>query len=93
MDTLHYAPLLDCTIQTSHHENYKGWKILVEISGRSCMEEGDPLRCRYLPRIVATEQLSIGFREVEVPSEQDYPTPEGCIRGGILAARRFVDGR
>jgi hypothetical protein len=77
----------------SHYETYKGWKILVEISGNSFIDDVDTKACRYIPRIVVTEQLSIGFRELEVPAVIAYPTLERCMHGGIAMAHKFIDDR
>jgi hypothetical protein len=86
--TRHFQPLHDQAIMHAHCELYMGWTIRVEISGDSLTAP-----CRYIPRIVATEQLGIGFRELEVPAERAYSSPEYCIRGGIIAARAFIDRR
>lgn len=91
--TRYYQGMHDLTIMRSHCEIYKGWTIRVEISGDSLMYEPHTGTGRYIPRIVATEQLSIGFRELEVPAEGSYSSPEHCLRGGVLAARAFVDRR
>tara|TARA_R110001599_G_scaffold159052_1_gene346116 strand:- start:143717 stop:143938 length:222 start_codon:yes stop_codon:yes gene_type:complete len=72
---------------------YKGWKIIVEISGNCCVEGRYKNQSNYLPRIVAIEQLSIGFRELEVPTDKRYQTPEQCIQGGITSAHQFIDLR
>jgi hypothetical protein len=93
MDAIKYSPAVDRTIMKSHYETYKGWKILVEISGSSFIDDVNVNACCYIPRIVATEQLSIGFRELEVPATIAYPTPERCIYGGITMARKFIDDR
>jgi hypothetical protein len=90
--TRHLQGLRDHTVTRAHCEIYKGWKIRVDISGDSLTGEPTGI-CRYIPRIVATEQLSIGFRELEVPCKCVYPSPECCIRGGIVAARDFIDRR
>ena len=75
---------------SSHREAYKGWKILVEISGNSRIGDG---ACVYAPRIVATEQLSIGFRELEVATDRCFSTAEQCLQGGVAIARDFIDRR
>jgi hypothetical protein len=94
MNTTHYVlPAIDQTIMKSHRENYKGWSVLVEISGKSLNDDGTAGHAGYVPRIVATEQLSIGFRELEVPVEQGFSTPAQCFQGGIRIARIFIDGR
>lgn len=91
MNTTHYLPTpTDQTIMESHREAYKGWKILVEISGSSRFDDG---ACVYAPRIVATEQLSIGFRELQVPTERCFSTAKQCLQGGIAIARDFIDRR
>jgi hypothetical protein len=90
--TRYFQTLHDHTLMQAHCEIYRGWKIRVEISGDSLT--GEPVGpSRYIPRIVATEQLSIGFRELEVPADRAYSSPEYCIRGGIIAARAFIDRR
>ncbi len=90
---LHLPVAIDSTIMKSHYETYKGWKILVEISGNSCGDDGDTEVSHYIPRIVVTEQLSIGFKDLGVETDIAYPTPERCIQGGIASARKFIDNR
>lgn len=93
-NTTHYLPTpVDQTIMQSHRETYKGWTVLVEISGDSRVEDSAGKTCLYAPRIVVTEQLSIGFRELEVTIDDCYATPVQCFQGGIRAARNFIDGR
>jgi len=94
MDTLkHFRSFLDRTIMKSHYETYKGWNVQVEIAANSFIDDSDGNMSRYIPRIVATEQQSIGFKELNVPSEAAYPTAERCIQAGIVAARKFIDDR
>lgn len=94
MNTTHYLSTpVDQTIMKSHREPYKGWKVLVEISGNSRFDDGANKLCSYAPRIVVTEQLSIGFKELEVTTDRCFATPAQCIQGGITIARNFIDGR
>lgn len=67
--------------------------MVVEISGDSRGEDVSTGRSHYVPRIVVTEQLSIGFRELAVPTNHGYATPKQCFQGGIQIARQFIDGR
>jgi hypothetical protein len=90
--TRYFQTTHDQAIMRSHCEVYKGWKICVEISGDSLTGLNNGAG-RYIPRIVATEQLSIGFRELEVPADRVYSSPEHCLRGGVIAARAFIDRR
>lgn len=92
MSTTHYSTLaVDHAIMESRREVYKGWKILVEISGASRYE--DATVCMYAPRIVVTEQLSIGFRELDVATEHCFATAAQCLQGGLSIARDFIDRR
>lgn len=94
MDTTRqFRAFLDRVIMQPHSESYRGWQIHVEISGNSLIGEGDRGASRYIPNIVAIEPLSIGFRELKVPVDTDYATPQHCIQGGIALARAFVDAR
>lgn len=85
------ASTVDQAIMETRREVYKGWKILVEISGASRYE--DASLCMYAPRIVVTEQLSIGFRELDVATEHCFSTPAQCLQGGLMIARDFIDHR
>jgi hypothetical protein len=91
MSTTQYLAPVDQAIMESRREVYKGWKILVEISGTSRYE--DATVCMYAPRIVVTEQLSIGFRELDVATEHCFMTPAQCLQGGMMIARDFIDRR
>lgn len=94
MDTTRqFRAFLDRVVMQPHSESYRGWQILVEISGDSFIGESNQNASRYIPRIVAIEPLSIGFRELNVPDETSYATPQHCIEGGITAARQFIDAR
>lgn len=90
---LNFPVAIDNAIMQSHYEVYKGWKILVEISGNCSGDDSHSEVCHYAPRIVVTEQLSIGFKDLGVETELTYPTPERCIQGGVATARKFIDGR
>ena len=90
---LNLAVAIDSTIKPSHYAVYRGWKILVEISENCSGDDAHSAVCHYAPRIVVTEQLSIGFKDLGVETELTYPTPERCIQGGITTARKFIDGR
>lgn len=76
-----------------HSESYRGWQIVVEVSGNSFIGEGDQSAPRYIPSIVAIEPLSIGFRELKVPVETTFASPQHCIQGGIAVAHAFIDAR
>lgn len=92
MNTTQYlAAGVDQAIMESRRETYKGWVIEVSISGSSRFE--DNATCRYAPRIVVTEQLSIGFRELDVATERCFATPALCLQGGVALARDFIDSR
>lgn len=94
MDTTRqFRAFLDRVIMQPHSESYRGWQILVEISGNSFIGEDNQSASRYIPNIVAIEPLSIGFRELKVPVDTAYATPQHCIQGGIAAAREFIDAR
>lgn len=84
---------IDNAAMQSYTERYKGWKITVEISGDCCVEGQYKNQSNYIARIVVIEQLSIGFRELQVPTDQGYATSERCIQGGISTARQFIDQR
>lgn len=82
MDTVRYLnrPIaVDRMIMKSHYEVYKGWEILVEISGNCCGDDAHAEVCNYLPRLVVTEQLSIGFKDLGVEPYMSYSTPKRCI--------------
>jgi hypothetical protein len=89
--TQYLANAVDPAIMESRRETYKGWVIEVSISGSSRYD--DTTACPYAPRIVVTEQLSIGFRELDVATERCFATPALCLQGGVALARDFIDSR
>lgn len=94
MDTTRqFLAFLDRVIMQPHSESYRGWQIRVEVAGDSFVGEGNQCVSRYIPNIVAIEPLSIGFRELKVPVDAVYATPQHCIQGGIAVARDFIDAR
>lgn len=82
-----------CASMRPHYERYKKWNIAVEISGDSLYVECDEDACAYLPRIVVSEPLSIGFRDLQVPVTTVYRTAECCMQAGVVIARQFIDAR
>lgn len=59
--TSQFRAFLDRVIMQPHSESYRGWQIVVEVSGNSFIGEGDQSAPRYIPSIVAIEPLSIDF--------------------------------
>lgn len=86
------SALRDQTAMQSHQETYRNWTIRIEVAAHSRFEE-ETEDFLYVPRIVVTEHLSIGVRELLVITERHFPTPAQCLQGGLAIARVFIDAR
>ena len=77
----------------SHYETYKGWSVSVQVSAHLSRIDTDRKEAAYMPRIIITEHDGARFNDREVAEGHTYPTPEECIKRGLIRAREYIDSK